>query len=366
MSPTSMATRLREIHAETWNVPHAASVLWTNKLWHNWQPVWEMPAHYDGKRSEQRLTAVSSFRIWTQQDPAPCWSPCKSQQQSCREEVNRRGFPGCLLWPSIPYELRDLAPSWTSSYYHAFGWRPSCFLHGWLKHPAAHPHRLFVVCEPRVDFSFLFSLCVNAMAAVTRHVGLVLKTKDTTYIPTFCQPTSPDSYLGTYRHSLERRLQDWRIAVGRPKITAMLFLNTASCIRRAWAMQLLWLIQLSILWWRSVHPWSVPPNAKQARNRTSQKVAYPSEAASCFMSSSCVRWWTMRHSLELRCARPLIEAADVMVKLWMYDILQFLGAWQHETLRLCRELPNDPVLRRRLSNVKPTLYRADTSSTHDK
>ena len=58
MSPTSMATRLRDIHAETWNVPHAASVLWTNKLWHNWQPVWEMPAHYDGKRSEQRLTAV--------------------------------------------------------------------------------------------------------------------------------------------------------------------------------------------------------------------------------------------------------------------------------------------------------------------
>lgn len=58
MSPTSMATRLRDMHAETWNVPRAASVPWTNKLWHNWQPVWEMSAHYDAKRSERRLTAV--------------------------------------------------------------------------------------------------------------------------------------------------------------------------------------------------------------------------------------------------------------------------------------------------------------------
>jgi hypothetical protein len=74
---------------------------------------------------------------------------------------------------------------------------------------------------------------MDAMPAVTRHVGLVLKTNDTTYIPTFCQPTLRDSYLGTYRHSLERCLQDWRTAVGRPKIAAMLFLNTASCIRRA-------------------------------------------------------------------------------------------------------------------------------------
>jgi hypothetical protein len=76
--------------------------------------------------------------------------------------------------------------------------RSSCCLNGWLKHPAAHPHRLFVACELRVDFSFLFSLCVNGMPAVTRHVGLVFKTNDTTYIPTFWQPTLRDSYLGTY------------------------------------------------------------------------------------------------------------------------------------------------------------------------
>jgi hypothetical protein len=56
---------------------------------------------------------------------------------------------------------------------------------------------LFVACELRVDFSFLFSLCVNAMPAVTRHFGLVHKTEDTTYIPTFCQPTLRDSYRGT-------------------------------------------------------------------------------------------------------------------------------------------------------------------------
>jgi hypothetical protein len=52
-----------------------------------------------------------------------------------------------------------------------------------------------------VDFSFLFSLCMDAMPAVSRRVGLVLKTNDTTYIPTFCKPTLHDSYLGTYRHS---------------------------------------------------------------------------------------------------------------------------------------------------------------------
>lgn len=69
----------------------------------------------------------------------------------------------------------------------------------------------------------------------------------------------------------------------------------------------------------SVHPWSTPLNVNQARNKTSQKVAYPSEAVFCCMSSSCVRWRTMRHYLKLRWEHPLLKPADVTVKLRMCD-----------------------------------------------
>lgn len=146
----------------------------------------------------------------------------------------------------------------------------------------------------------------------------------------------------------------------------MLFFNTASCIRRAWAVQLLWLIQMSILWWTLVHPWSVPVNASQARNNTSQKVACPSEAVFCFISSLCVRWWTMRHYLELRCPHPLLEAADVIVKLRMYDsssVFRRLTTWDPQVVPRTTE---DLVLSLELSSVKPTSHRADTSSTQNR
>ena len=69
----------------------------------------------------------------------------------------------------------------------------------------------------------LFSLYVNDMHILYRHVELALYADDTAIIDTSRKPKLLVSYLESYLSHLERWLKEWWIAINVSKSTAMLF-----------------------------------------------------------------------------------------------------------------------------------------------
>ena len=84
----------------------------------------------------------------------------------------------------------------------------------------------------------LFSLYVNDIPSLSRHVELALYADDTTVIATSRQPALIVRYLETYLSDLERWLSKWSIAINVSKSSAMLFAKTGRRIPKPRAVQL--------------------------------------------------------------------------------------------------------------------------------
>jgi hypothetical protein len=234
-----------------------------------------MPAHYDGKRSEQRLTAVCPA---TEYERSRTLHFAGLLARVNKNFVEKR--PTGVVFLGVCSDLRSRSSGRTQlqaghppSITLSAGYLPTYF-NGWFKRPAAHAHRLFVAYELRFCSACAWTTCQLSPATsvgaqdewhdLHRHV---LPADIPRQLPGDILPLSSAGYRA---EDCCRQVEYY--------ITAKLSLSSTSCIRRPRAVQLLRLLQLNIVWWPSVHSWSVPLNANQARNKTSKKVAYLSEA----------------------------------------------------------------------------------------
>jgi retron-type reverse transcriptase len=94
------------------------------------------------------------------------------------------------------------------------------------------------VAQGGIISPLLFSLYVNDMPSLSRHVELTLYADDRAIITTYRQPTLIVKYLDIYLRDLERWLSEWRIAINVSKSSAMLFAKARRRIQQPRAVQL--------------------------------------------------------------------------------------------------------------------------------
>jgi hypothetical protein len=101
----------------------------------------------------------------------------------------------------------------------------------------------------------LFSLYVNDIPTLSRHVELAQYVDDTALLATSRSPSLLVVYLEAYFGRLERWLRDWRIAINVSKSTAVLFVKVARRIQKPRAVQFLSLLgrRTSTRWERRQH-----------------------------------------------------------------------------------------------------------------
>jgi hypothetical protein len=85
----------------------------------------------------------------------------------------------------------------------------------------------------------LFSLYVNDMTTISRHVESAQYADDTALVATSRSPSLLVTYLEAYLCRLEHWLRDWRIAINASKSTAVLFVKAARRIQEPRAVQFL-------------------------------------------------------------------------------------------------------------------------------
>jgi hypothetical protein len=79
------------------------------------------------------------------------------------------------------------------------------------------------VTQGGLNSPVLFSLYVNYMPTPAHHVQLALYADDMAVIDTPRKPTLLFSYLESYLNDLQRRLNEWRIAINVSRSTAIIF-----------------------------------------------------------------------------------------------------------------------------------------------
>ena len=81
------------------------------------------------------------------------------------------------------------------------------------------------VAQGAFNSPLLFSLYVNDIPTLSRHVVLALSADDTAIIATSRKPTLLVSYLETYDSNLQQCLTEWRIAINVSKSSAIIFVR---------------------------------------------------------------------------------------------------------------------------------------------
>ena len=79
------------------------------------------------------------------------------------------------------------------------------------------------VAQGAFNSPLLFSLYVNDITTLSRHVVLAVSADDTAIIATSRKPTLHVSYLESYLSNLQQCLTEWRIAINVSKSSAIIF-----------------------------------------------------------------------------------------------------------------------------------------------